>query len=40
MAEYGSHAELMARGGQYSELYGIQAASYQAGARAVPAEAH
>ncbi|MCG6495352.1 ABC transporter ATP-binding protein [Kitasatospora sp. A2-31] len=40
VAEYGSHAELMARGGQYSELYGIQAASYQAGARAVPAEAH
>jgi ATP-binding cassette subfamily B protein len=29
VAEVGSHAELMARGGQYAELYGIQAAAYQ-----------
>jgi ABC-type multidrug transport system fused ATPase/permease subunit len=25
----GSHDELMAKGGQYSELYGIQAAAYR-----------
>jgi ATP-binding cassette, subfamily B, bacterial len=25
----GSHAELLARGGQYAELYGIQAAAYR-----------
>jgi hypothetical protein len=25
----GSHAELVARGGQYAELYGIQAAAYR-----------
>ena len=29
VAEVGSHAELMARGGQYAELYGIQAAAYR-----------
>jgi ATP-binding cassette subfamily B protein len=29
LVEFGSHEELMARGGQYSELYGIQAASYR-----------
>jgi ATP-binding cassette, subfamily B, bacterial len=29
VAEVGSHEELMARGGQYSELYGIQAAAYR-----------
>jgi ATP-binding cassette subfamily B protein len=29
VVEVGSHAELMARGGQYAELYGIQAAAYQ-----------
>jgi ATP-binding cassette subfamily B protein len=29
LVEYGTHAELMARGGQYSELYGIQAAAYR-----------
>jgi ATP-binding cassette subfamily B protein len=29
VAETGSHEELMARGGPYSELYGIQAASYR-----------
>lgn len=29
VAEVGSHEELMAKGGQYSELYGIQAASYR-----------
>src|SRR5690606_16361525 len=28
VAEVGSHDELMARGGQYAELYGIQAAAY------------
>ena len=29
VAEVGSHDELMARGGQYAELYGIQAAAYR-----------
>jgi ATP-binding cassette subfamily B protein len=29
VAQVGSHAELMAKGGQYSELYGIQAAAYR-----------
>jgi ATP-binding cassette subfamily B protein len=29
VVEVGSHDELMARGGQYSELYGIQAAAYR-----------
>jgi ATP-binding cassette, subfamily B, bacterial len=29
VAEVGSHDELMARGGPYSELYGIQAAAYR-----------
>jgi ATP-binding cassette subfamily B protein len=29
VAEVGSHEELMVRGGQYSELYGIQAAAYR-----------
>ena len=29
VVEVGSHAELMARGGQYSELYDIQAAAYR-----------
>jgi ATP-binding cassette, subfamily B, bacterial len=29
VVEVGSHEELMARGGQYAELYGIQAASYR-----------
>jgi ATP-binding cassette subfamily B protein len=29
VAEFGSHDELMARGGPYSELYGIQAAAYR-----------
>jgi ATP-binding cassette, subfamily B, bacterial len=29
VAEVGSHEDLMARGGQYAELYGIQAAAYQ-----------
>jgi ATP-binding cassette subfamily B protein len=29
LVEVGTHDELMARGGQYSELYGIQAAAYR-----------
>jgi ATP-binding cassette subfamily B protein len=29
VVEVGSHEDLMARGGQYSELYGIQAAAYR-----------
>jgi ATP-binding cassette subfamily B protein len=29
VVETGSHADLMARGGPYSELYGIQAAAYR-----------
>jgi ATP-binding cassette subfamily B protein len=29
VVEVGSHEELVARGGQYSELYGIQAAAYR-----------
>jgi ATP-binding cassette subfamily B protein len=29
VAEVGSHEELMARGGTYAELYGIQAAAYR-----------
>jgi ATP-binding cassette subfamily B protein len=29
VVEVGTHEELMARGGQYSELYGIQAAAYR-----------
>ena len=29
LVEVGSHEELMARRGQYSELYGIQAAAYR-----------
>ncbi len=29
LAEVGSHAELLARGGKYADLYGIQAAAYR-----------
>jgi ATP-binding cassette subfamily B protein len=29
LVEAGSHDELMARGGQYSQLYNIQAAAYR-----------
>ncbi|MFC9431547.1 ABC transporter ATP-binding protein [Streptomyces sp. NPDC056987] len=31
VAEYGTHDELVARGGPYAELYGIQASSYREG---------
>ncbi|MET0835124.1 MAG: ABC transporter ATP-binding protein, partial [Actinomycetota bacterium] len=39
LVEVGSHAELLARGGQYAELYGIQAAAYRDPAPAPPAPA-
>jgi ATP-binding cassette subfamily B protein len=29
LVESGSHEELMAKGGQYAELYGMQAAAYR-----------
>ena len=29
VVEVGSHRELMSKGGQYAQLYGIQAAAYQ-----------
>jgi len=29
LVEYGTHGDLMSRGGQYSELYNIQAAAYR-----------
>ncbi len=29
VVEVGSHDDLMARGGQYAELYGIQAAAHR-----------
>jgi ATP-binding cassette subfamily B protein len=29
LAEFGSHEELMARGGRYADLYRIQAKAYQ-----------
>jgi len=29
LAEVGSHADLVARGGQYADLYAIQAAAYR-----------
>ncbi len=29
VVEVGAHADLLARGGQYAELYGIQAAAYR-----------
>ena len=29
LVEFGTHAALMAKGGQYAELYGIQAAAYR-----------
>ena len=29
LVEMGAHDELMAKGGQYAELYGIQAAAYR-----------
>jgi ATP-binding cassette subfamily B protein len=35
LVELGSHADLVARGGQYAELYGIQAAAYRGGSRPV-----
>ncbi|MFI1379668.1 ABC transporter ATP-binding protein [Embleya sp. NPDC020886] len=33
VAEHGTHEELLARGGPYAELYGIQESSYRAGYR-------
>jgi len=33
LVEVGSHADLVARGGQYAELYAIQAAAYRDGSR-------
>jgi ATP-binding cassette subfamily B protein len=29
LVEVGTHGELIARGGQYAELFGIQAAAYR-----------
>jgi ATP-binding cassette subfamily B protein len=29
LVEVGSHEELVSRGGQYAQLYGIQAAAYR-----------
>jgi ATP-binding cassette subfamily B protein len=37
VAEVGTHEELMQRGGQYAELYGIQAAAYRTKAPPGPA---
>jgi ATP-binding cassette, subfamily B, bacterial len=38
VTERGTHAELMARGGQYAELYTLQAAQYDGiGVRVPPA---
>jgi ATP-binding cassette subfamily B protein len=35
VAEYGTHDDLVTRGGQYAELYGIQASSYRTGYRPI-----
>jgi len=40
LVESGSHEELMAKRGQYSQLYGIQAAAYGRGARKAAAAVH
>jgi ATP-binding cassette subfamily B protein len=35
VAEFGAHEELMASGGTYADLYGIQESSYRAGYQTV-----